>query len=125
MLWKTRQFLAKSGLTNNTRLSYNTYFSYWKEFCDWMHKDILSLTENSALDFVAWCYDYTHLNSDLASKAVTAVVSFHKDNGISFDTKSFPSIKRLIDGFRSHRPPERRPKLPFSEYHVKQTHILR
>ena len=111
-------------MTKNTRQSYNTYFPYWEEFCEWKNLDLLSLTENSALDFVAWCYDFTHLNSDLASKAVTSVISFHKDNGISFDRKSFPSIKRHIDGYRSHRPPDRRPKLPFSEYHIQKTFLF-
>ena len=44
--------LAKSGLTSNTRTSYNTYFPYWEEFCEWMDRDLPSLTENAALDFV-------------------------------------------------------------------------
>ena len=107
----------------NTRNNYGTYFTYWEEFCNWMEIDKLSLTEKTALNFIAWCYHYTHLNSDLTSKAVTATISFHKDNGISFDRKSFPSIKRHIDGYRSLRPPNRRPKLPFSEYHIQQTFL--
>ena len=85
-----------------------------------MNLDYLSLSQHNALNFIAWCFDYTHLNSDLVSKALTAAVSYHKDNGISFDRKLFPTIKRHIDGFRSERPPQRRPKLPFSEYHVQK-----
>ena len=123
-MWETRQLLAKSGLTTNTRTSYNTYFPCWEEFCEWKGLDMLSLSENIALDFVAWCYRFTHLNSDLASKALTAAISFHKDNGVSFNRKSFPSIKRHIDGYRSRRPPDYRPKLPFSEYHVQQTFVF-
>ena len=115
--------MAKRGLKENTRRSYGIYFEYWKEFCEWMNVDLLSISENSILNFLAWCHRFTHLNSDLASKAVTAAISYHKDNGISFDRKSFPSIKRHVDGYRDSRPPERRPKLPFSEYHVQQTFV--
>ena len=120
-MWNVRKELAKHGLTTNTRNSYGTYFPYWEEYCDWMNIALLSLNENNALNFVAWCYHFTHLNSDLASKALTATTSYHKDNGISFDRKRYPSIKRHIDGYRDLRPPNRRPKLPFSEYHVQRT----
>ena len=109
------------GLKNNTRDSYNTYFTYWEQFCDWMSLDLLSINQQNALDFVAWCFEYTSLNSELVDKALTATVSFHKDNGISFDRKQYPSIKRHLDGFRVYRPPQRRKKLPWSEYHIQRT----
>ena len=112
--------MAKQGLKENTRKNYGTYFPYWTEYCEWMGIDELSLSENNALNFIAWCYHFTHLNSDLASLALTAATSFHKDNGISWIRKNYPSIKRHIDGYRDERPPKRRPKLPFSEYHIQQ-----
>ena len=88
-----------------------------------MSIDKLSVSENNLLNFVAWCYHFTHLNSDLASKAVTATISFHKDNGISFIRKNYPSIQRHIIGYRSLKPPKRRPKLPFLEYHIQKVFL--
>ena len=120
---KTRKLLAKHGLTKNTRGSYGTYFPNWEKFCDWHGVDILGINENQALNFLAYCYNFTGLNSDLASKALTATISFHKDNGISFIRKAYPSIKRHVDGYRDLRPPDSRPKLPFSEYHTQKTFI--
>ena len=112
--------MVKNALAKGTKKSYGTYFPYWIRFCDWKHLDYLCLSEHNALNFIAWCFLFTHLNSDLVSKALTATVSYHKNHGISFDKKLCPTIKRHIDGFRSERPPTRRPKLPFSEYHVQK-----
>lgn len=41
-----------------------------------------------------------------------------------FDRKSCPSIKRHLDGHRNERPPDRKPKLPFSECHVNKIFIF-
>ena len=119
ILWEVRAHLVKHALAENTQKSYGSYFPYWKQFCKWYRSDIVSISENKLLNFIAWCYEFTHLNADLASKAITATISFHKDNGVSFDRKQHSSIKRLLDGYFIVRPPERRPKLPLSEYHIK------
>ena len=124
ILWEIRQELVKHALTKNTQKSYGTYFPYWKQFCDWMKIETLSISENNILNFIAWCFRNTHLNADLASKAVTATISFHKDNGISFDRKQHPSIKRLLEGFYFQRPPDKRPKLPLSEFHIRSIFLF-
>ena len=80
----------------------------------------LSLSQAHAIDFVAWCYSFTTLNSALTSMALTAATSYHKDNGISFDRKRYPAIKRHLDGFRHLRPPSQRHKLPFSDFHIQK-----
>ena len=54
------------------------YFPFWEKYAEWNNIDILSIDEHEALNFIAYCYQFTHLNSDLASKALTAAISFHK-----------------------------------------------
>ena len=107
-------------MTNNTKKGYGTYFPYWEKYCDWMKIDKISISEDKILNFIAWCFLFTDLNSNLTSRAITAAVSFHKDNGISFDRKQHTSIRRLLEGYQSLRPPDKRIKLPLSEYHVQK-----
>ena len=85
-----------------------------------MGVNLLCLDQRHAINFVAWCYRFTSLNSGLTSKALTAATSYHKDNGISFDRKRYPAIKRHLDGYKHLRPPSRRGKLPFSDFHIEK-----
>ena len=112
--------LAEHGIAGSTRKNYGTYFKYWEDYCDWMHIPILSLNQRHALNFVAWCWKFTTLNGKLVSRALTAAGSYHKDNGISWIRKDFPAIKRHVEGFIFLRPPNKRPKLPFSEFHIQK-----
>lgn len=119
MLRHVRDKLAKDGIHPNTRISYNSALYFWFRFCEWYgNEDRYKLTVDIALDFVAWCYHTTPLNSGQADKALTAVGSFLKDAGLSFDRKAHPAIRRHLDGYEHNRPPKRRKKMPFSEYHV-------
>ena len=119
-LWEIRKFIAKHALTKNTKKSYNAYFPYWEQFCDWMKLQNITISEDKILNFIAWSFHFTDLNSNLTSRAITAAISFHKDNGISFDRKQYPSIKRLLEGYQTLRPPDKRIKLPLSEYHIQK-----
>ena len=112
--------LANHGISSNTRKNYTCYFKYWEQYCDWMEISDLSLNQFHAINFAAWCWKFTTLNGELVSRALTAAGSYHKDNGISWIRKDFPAVKRHIDGFTKLRPPKRRPKLPFSEYHIQK-----
>ena len=114
-LKSTRNFLARSGIQINTRDSYKTHFENWKCFCEWYEIDYTELSVGTALDFLAWAYKWTSLNSAQADKTLTSVVSFLKDVGSTFDRKSFPTIRRHLDGFRKHRPPKMRKKMPFCQ----------
>ena len=107
-------------MTKNTKKGYGTYYPYWEKFCNWLKIEKITISEDKILNFIAWCYHFTHLNSNLTSRAITAAISFHKDNGISFDRKQHTSIRRLLDGYQSLRPPDKRIKLPLSEYHIQK-----
>ena len=50
------------------------------------------------LNFIAWCYHFTQLNSSLTFRAITAAVSFLQDNGISINGKQRTFIRRLQVG---------------------------
>ena len=117
-LWEIRKYIVKHALTKNTKKGYGTYFPYWERFCDWIKTDKVSISEEKILNLIAWCFHFTDLNSNLTSRVITAAISFHKDNGISFDRKQHTSIRRILEGYQSLRPPDKRIKLPFSEYHV-------
>ena len=124
LLWEIRKNIVSHALTKNTKTGYGIYFKYWEKYCDWLKANTTAISEDKILNFIAWCYKYTHLNSNLASRAVTATISYHKDNGISFDRKQHSSIKRLLEGYQALRPPDKRPKLPLSEYHIRQIFIF-
>ena len=47
-------------------------------------------------------------------------MSFHEDNGISLVWEQQTSIRRLLEGYQSLRPPDRRKKLPSSEHHIQK-----
>ena len=47
-------------------------------------------------------------------------MSFHKEDGMSFDQKKHTSIRRLLDGYQSLRPSDERIKLPSSEHHIQK-----
>ena len=88
-----------------------------------MKTEKVSISEDKILNFIAWCYQFTHLDANLTSKAITAVISFHKNNSISFDRKQQASIRRLLDGYQTLRPPDKRIKLPLSEYHIQKIFV--
>ena len=117
-------FLAQRGIEDSTRSNYDSHFKYWQEYCDWGLIDPLEVCAESLINFIAWCYcgfASKKLNSNHVDKALTAVVSWLKDQGVSFDRKKYPAIKRHLDGYRKERPPKRRHKKPFCGVHVKLT----
>lgn len=112
--------LARDALAKSTRTQYNKHFVHWQKFCDWKSISFLKVSENNLLDFIAWCFKFTDLNSNGCDKAITAAISNLKDNGHSFDRSKYKTIKRLLDGYEANRPPDRRFKKPFSAIHVQQ-----
>ena len=85
--------------------------------------DKITISEEKTLNFIAWCHHFTQFNSNLTSQAITAAVSFYKDDGISLDRKQHTSIRKLVVGHQSFRPPDYRMKLPLSEHHIQQIFI--
>ena len=71
-----------------------------------MKIDKITISEEKIFNSIAWCYHFTQLNSNLTSRAITAAISFYKDNGISFDRKQHTSFRRLLNGYQSLRLPD-------------------
>ena len=111
---------CQSCFDKKYKKDYGTCYSYWQQFCDWLKTEEITISEDKILNFIAWCYHFTHLNSNLTSRASTAAMSFHEDDGISFDRKQHISIRRFLDGHQCLKPPDKRIKLPLSEYHVQK-----
>ena len=83
-------FLELTEDHKSTQKNYDTP-SMRVKFCDWLRTKTVSMSEVRWLNFTALCHECTHLNTDLPSKASTATMSFHKDNGMSFNRKQHPS----------------------------------
>ena len=112
--------IVNHALTKNAKKGCGTHYPCWEQFCDWLKTEKITISEDEILKFIAWCHHFTHLNSNLTSRAITAAISFLKDNGISLVRKQHTSIKRLLDGYQSLKSPDKRIKLSSSEYHVQK-----
>ncbi len=104
--------LARDGIQRSTRKNYGDHYPYWVAFCDWYEIDVDDLNVSNSLDFLAWAYRKTSLNASQVDKVLTSVASVLKDKGETFNRKDFPTIRRHLDGYRFHRPPAKRKKLP-------------
>ncbi len=76
------------------------------------------------MDFLAWAWNKTDLNSGQCNSVLTSVVSALRDQGGDFDRRKYPSIRRSLNGFKKWRPPKRRIKRPFCNVIVQKVFKL-
>ena len=110
--WHRRK-LIHGGIEPNTRNQHDNLVKHWFDFSDLFNIELLNYNEENASFFIAWCFEKISLNSCQVSKTLTALSGVLKEQGVSFNRKSFPAIKRALNGFFNSKPPQRRDKKPF------------
>ena len=111
--------MAKEGLAKLTRENYNGKIKHWLDYCDLCDEDYLNLNNFTAKNFISYCFHYTNLNGSGASRALTAASSLLLEQGIEWQRNKY--ISRIIKGYTKIKPPETRPKKPFSNKHIQLT----
>ena len=67
----------------STRTGYTGNMHYWQDFCDLFCVDYTDLNNHTAADFLGWCWTFTTLNGEQASKVLTSVTSLLSEHDVN------------------------------------------
>ena len=114
--------LCDASLADSTKAGYDRHLEDWFSFCEVYGRDPKAASPRSAAEYIWYLYqdDEKAISSGAASRRLTALGHHWTLHGEQWCRKSHPILAKMLKGYRRKRPPELRPKKPWTFVHMQE-----
>ena len=112
--------MVTASVEDSTKHNYDGLINDFLDFCDRYGRDPYVAKQRTVQEYICYLYKFTEVPHGAADKRLTALGYFWTCHGCDWDRKKFPTISKMMKGYRRLKPSDLRVKNPFTFIHFKK-----
>lgn len=107
-------------MQQSTAYRYSRDLQPYFDFCEFYGKEPMAVSPRRMAEYICYLYAFTPAPYKSADKKLTALGHYWNCHGVNWDRKSYPSLAKLMRGYRFKKPSLPKTRKPFTFHLVRK-----